>query len=353
MTSSRLAITAAVATAAGALATGLLAAPPATAAPASIGDRVWRDVDGDGVQDPGEHGVTGVQVQLWNGAMNSLLAIAYTDGAGTYHLASHDPPDSGDYRVRVILPDAHSFSPKDVGADTTDSDINISGVAVGFSDPFALSGSTTSVTSWDAGLVPAEPGSVHLTRTFAGNAYVPASTAVPVTYDCGDGGSGTLRPRPTLVLGGLIVGDECRFTAGTPSAIRGVRWTDVSWEPSSTVTVTMNATTSNRVFVVVTVTARAVAFVRSITLSAKRFVKRPKVKVTLSRTSAGSWPRGVVQLRAKGELVASARLVGASKGKATLKLAKRQTPIKVRALYLGNSSTSPVTSRALKVKPRR
>ena len=30
----------------------------------AIGDRVWIDADGDGVQDPGEAGLAGVTVQL-------------------------------------------------------------------------------------------------------------------------------------------------------------------------------------------------------------------------------------------------------------------------------------------------
>ena len=35
-----------------------------TTAPGSIGDRVWNDADGDGVQDGGETGLVGVTVEL-------------------------------------------------------------------------------------------------------------------------------------------------------------------------------------------------------------------------------------------------------------------------------------------------
>jgi hypothetical protein len=50
----------------------------------TIGDTVWRDDDGDGVQDAGEPGLPGVTVQLLGADRRSVLATAVTDASGLY-----------------------------------------------------------------------------------------------------------------------------------------------------------------------------------------------------------------------------------------------------------------------------
>lgn len=52
------------------------------AAPLEIGNRVWTDADGDGVQDPGEGGLAGVTVELYRDG--SLVGTTTTAGDGTY-----------------------------------------------------------------------------------------------------------------------------------------------------------------------------------------------------------------------------------------------------------------------------
>ena len=57
-------------------------------APSSIGDRVWRDVDGDAVQDPGETGIAGVTVRLFadldsNGSFEAPVATTTTAADGS------------------------------------------------------------------------------------------------------------------------------------------------------------------------------------------------------------------------------------------------------------------------------
>ncbi len=54
--------------------------PPA---PGSLGDRVWSDLDGDGVQDAGEVGINGVTVRLLDGT-NTVVATQVTSGDGNY-----------------------------------------------------------------------------------------------------------------------------------------------------------------------------------------------------------------------------------------------------------------------------
>lgn len=55
-----------------------------SAAPIEIGNRVWRDNNNNGVQDPGEPGIAGVQVRLFNSS-NVLVGTAVTDANGEYY----------------------------------------------------------------------------------------------------------------------------------------------------------------------------------------------------------------------------------------------------------------------------
>lgn len=88
--------------------------------PASIGDRVWLDTNGDGLQDAGEPGVSNVLVTLYN---NSGVAVAstYTDANGFYLFTDVVP---GAYTVGVSLPPATVFTTNSgVVSNATNSDI--------------------------------------------------------------------------------------------------------------------------------------------------------------------------------------------------------------------------------------
>ncbi|MBL9089324.1 MAG: carboxypeptidase regulatory-like domain-containing protein, partial [Planctomycetia bacterium] len=64
----------------------------------AIGDRVWFDVDGDGVQDAGEAGIPGVTLELLNAA-GQVIATEVTNSAGGYLF---DGLADGTYTVRVV-----------------------------------------------------------------------------------------------------------------------------------------------------------------------------------------------------------------------------------------------------------
>ena len=92
---------------------------------AAIGDYVWRDTDGDGIQDEGAAaGLDGVTVQLLNGAgavYGSTQTSADIAGVPGYYLFDALPP--GSYRVRLIRPTGATLSPASQGPDrTSDSD---------------------------------------------------------------------------------------------------------------------------------------------------------------------------------------------------------------------------------------
>ncbi|HRZ55436.1 MAG TPA: SdrD B-like domain-containing protein [Candidatus Paceibacterota bacterium] len=99
----------------------------------TIGDFVWSDKDGDGVQDGGtdEPGLAGVTVNLRLASDNSLVKTTTTaDGSGSDPLGFYQfadlPPNVG-YYVEFVLKDTYSFSPPSQGAPATDSNANEAG----------------------------------------------------------------------------------------------------------------------------------------------------------------------------------------------------------------------------------
>ena len=85
---------------------------------AEIGDKVWLDEDGDGVQDPGELGKENVKVELWDCSGN-LLETQYTDPSGNYLFDNLVP---GQYKLKFYAPTDYSFTKKDNTVDVSDSD---------------------------------------------------------------------------------------------------------------------------------------------------------------------------------------------------------------------------------------
>ncbi len=93
---------------------------------ASVGDRVWHDLDADGEQDAGEPGLENITVKLMQGS--TVIDSAETDAQGNYSLSS---AVAGDYHVHFELPSSNEyvfsrFSEQDAPGvdDTKDSDAN-------------------------------------------------------------------------------------------------------------------------------------------------------------------------------------------------------------------------------------
>ena len=83
----------------------------------AIGDFVWNDVNGNGVQDGTETGIAGVVVTLTSG---SSTATTTTNAAGAYSFTNLAP---GSYTVSVATPSGYVSSPTGAGTPATDSDI--------------------------------------------------------------------------------------------------------------------------------------------------------------------------------------------------------------------------------------
>ncbi|MBX9627021.1 MAG: tandem-95 repeat protein, partial [Gemmataceae bacterium] len=87
---------------------------------AVVGDRVWADWDGDGLQDAAEPGLPGATVTLRNAGTGAVVGTRTTDGSGYYQFAA---PPAGDYQAVFALPGGYQFTRPGVGSNpAADSD---------------------------------------------------------------------------------------------------------------------------------------------------------------------------------------------------------------------------------------
>ena len=133
---------------------------PSEPCTSSIGDRVWFDVNCNGIQDKDEvGGPQGVKVDLVNCATGGVVATTTTDANGFYLFSGLA---SGSYKVCFALPSGYEWSPKDQGSsDGLDSDAG----ANGCTDCFTLECDKPNLTK-DAGLCEKKGGGQGCTPGF-------------------------------------------------------------------------------------------------------------------------------------------------------------------------------------------
>jgi len=84
-----------------------------------VGDRVWYDLDGDGVQDTGEEGIAGVTVEIWimkktGGTWNpdQMIGEVVTDVNGNYYFPNLAVSNQGNrYQTRIVASNFASGGP--------------------------------------------------------------------------------------------------------------------------------------------------------------------------------------------------------------------------------------------------
>jgi len=121
---------------------------------ASIGNYVWEDTNGDGIQGANEDGIPNVLVTLTgtDGAGNPVTLTTSTDGTGFYEFTDLVP---GTYKLTFGQPAGFEPTAQDQGTDDVDSDIN-AGTLMTINT--VLESGETDYT-WDAGFYqPAEIG---------------------------------------------------------------------------------------------------------------------------------------------------------------------------------------------------
>lgn len=100
---------------------GLVLYEPPPRSNIDIGDLVWKDLNGDGIQDLNEPGIGGVTVNLLSGIDETLVMSTQTSEAGLYLFEDMAP---GYYLIEVVLPANYRFTLLDQGIDDSkDSDI--------------------------------------------------------------------------------------------------------------------------------------------------------------------------------------------------------------------------------------
>lgn len=114
---------------------------------ATLGDRVWHDLDANGVQDDGEPGVPNVTVRLYFADQSEPLATTTTDENGQYAFANLALTES--YVLEFVAPSGFAFTRSKAGpSDALDSDVNIAtGRTVVFAPIDGLN------VNWDAGVI--------------------------------------------------------------------------------------------------------------------------------------------------------------------------------------------------------
>lgn len=99
-----------------------------------VGDYVWEDTNGNGIQDAGEPPVADMRVELRDG-LGNLIAVTQTDSAGRYLFS--DLP-AGDYYIVFFYDDIYDVTYDHAGGNTeTDSDVDESN-GIGSTPIFSL-----------------------------------------------------------------------------------------------------------------------------------------------------------------------------------------------------------------------
>ncbi len=177
--------------------------PGQPATPGSVGNFVWSDTNGNGIQDAGEPGIQGVFVMLTDCAGN-WKGQTTTDANGAYSFNNVMP---GSYKVKFIAPADHTVSPTSVGTNgAVDSDVNQGWT--GFTDCFDVT-SGQNITDIDAGFVPQLPAG-SLTFNCNNNMSVDATdaTGTTVTWSAPSASS-------TCTGGGVSVNQTSGPTSGS------------------------------------------------------------------------------------------------------------------------------------------
>ncbi|MBI5730269.1 MAG: DUF11 domain-containing protein, partial [Ignavibacteriales bacterium] len=203
----------------------------------TISNFVWKDIDGDGIQDGSEPGFANIQVNLLDGSTGSSLSSTTTDVNGYYAFAS---VPSGTYKVAVTAPSGWGFTSKDIGgSDAVDSDVD---PATSFTDPFTLAAGVIDDTR-DAGLV-----SANTTTTKTGPST--ATVGENITYRIAVHNNGPTAASGVVVSDPLPQGTTYVSSTGNGEFVNGVvRWNPgtIQYNEDSFFDVTVEVTTSGDV----------------------------------------------------------------------------------------------------------
>lgn len=226
----------------------------------SVGDRVWDDLNDNGIQDDGEPGIPDVPVRLLGTDVdgNTVDLSTTTDADGTYLF---EGLASGSYRVIFDASGltGYTFTEKNAGDDTgVDSNAD---PATGESDEFELAADTDDL-SIDAGLVQ-HTGGLVITKLLEGAGVEEFAASDELTFNvvCTVDGETVFEQDVTLQVNGqssvtsdvlepIPAGAECTVTetaAGNadPDALPEPVVVTIPWNPSTGESGTVTASLTN------------------------------------------------------------------------------------------------------------
>jgi len=108
-----------------------------------LGNFVWHDQNGDGIQNPNEKGVGGVCIRLYD-EQGEFIEETSSDSNGYYGFSVET---GNSYQVEFLLPKEMSFSPENIGNENSDSDAD---PASGMTSMITIEGNNLHI---DAGLI--------------------------------------------------------------------------------------------------------------------------------------------------------------------------------------------------------
>ncbi len=114
----------------------------------TIGDFVWLDKNGNGVQEEGEPGMAGINIKLWHWNASTFIAETTTDIWGYYSFEGLIDDDF--YRLDVTVPGGYAITTQNVGEDNSkDSDVDYNGQT----ETLKIDLNGGADLTWDAGLI--------------------------------------------------------------------------------------------------------------------------------------------------------------------------------------------------------
>jgi uncharacterized repeat protein (TIGR01451 family) len=201
----------------------------------TVSNFIWKDLNGNGIQDAGEPPFENIYVELYDATSSALIATDYTTPAGLYEFLN---VPAGTYEIAVSAPPGWGFTSKDIGTDdAADSDINPSTSPKGFTDAFSVVAGVNDDTR-DAGLV-----SANTTTTKTGP--VISTVGEQVTYTLSVHNSGPTAAGGVVLKDPLPQGTTYVASTGQGEYSNGsVTWNIGTMQSGSDVSVTVTVTTN-------------------------------------------------------------------------------------------------------------
>ncbi len=124
---------------------------------AKIGNMVWHDKNGNGIQDPGEEGIKGIRIELYRSDNKSFVRAMESDVNGKYLFDNILP---GKYYLKFLAPTEYSITKANINSDLSDSDADGSNGPGTTATTILESGEED--LSWDLGLYKCIPVSGYV-----------------------------------------------------------------------------------------------------------------------------------------------------------------------------------------------